>query len=377
MGIYLPKYFVQIGGDPLTLGLLTSASSLIQFFTLSIGGFLADYYGRRKPIVFAAFYSVFFPLLYAIVRDWRVFGVLTVLSTVGTIASPSVHAIVADSVPPNRRTLGITNLQVVSSLPSVMAPLIGGWLIANYGLENGFQMACIYASILAVISAIPVFVFLKETLQQKTVDKPPFSLQTMLFEPTRLSVGTLPSNLKILIISYALVAFANGMVARYYILFASDVIGLTALDWGMIVSLQFLLAIVLKIPGGWLSDKFGKRKIMIISLLITAPTIVLFTLSQSFIQVLFAALLLVAAGIYFAPAYEALQADLTPKAMRGRITALWDISNAVSAALGALVGGFMFQTVSPASPFYFFAVAELGAALLLIKVVREPETKEA
>jgi predicted MFS family arabinose efflux permease len=116
---------------------------------------------------------------------------------------------------------------------------------------------------------------------------------------------------------------------------------------------------------------------MIISLLITAPTIVLFTLSQSFIQVLFAALLLVAAGIYFAPAYEALQADLTPKAMRGRITALWDISNAVSAALGALVGGFMFQTVSPASPFYFFAVAELGAALLLIKVVREPETKEA
>jgi MFS family permease len=49
-GIYLPKYFVQIGGDPLTLGLFSSASSLIQFFTLSIGGFLADYYGRRKAI---------------------------------------------------------------------------------------------------------------------------------------------------------------------------------------------------------------------------------------------------------------------------------------------------------------------------------------
>jgi len=250
-------------------------------------------------------------------------------------------------------------------------------VIANYGLENGFQMACIYAAILGAISAISIIVFLKETLQRKTVDRPPFSLRPVLFEYTRLSVGTLPSSLKILIFSYSLVAFANGMVARYYILFASDVIGLTALDWGLIVSFQFLLAIALKIPGGWLSDKFGKRKVMIISLLITAPTIVFFTWSQLFIQVLFALLLLVAAGIYFAPAYEALQADFTPKAMRGRITALWDISIAVSAALGALIGGFMFQLVSPASPFYFFAATEWAAALLLIKMVREPETKEA
>jgi len=37
----------------------------------------------------------------------------------------------------------------------------------------------------------------------------------------------------------------------------------------------------------------------------------------------------------------------------------------------------MFQLVSPASPFYFFAATEWAAALLLIKMVREPETKEA
>jgi len=376
VGVYIPLYFVQIGGDPLTLGLFASAASLIQFFTLSVGGFLADYYGRRKVIVFAAFYGVFFPLLYAVVQDWRVFGALTVLAALGTIANPSVHAIVADSVPSEKRTMGIANLQVVSSLPLVISPSIGGWLIANYGLEHGFKMACIYSAILIFVSAVPVFVFLKETLQPRAVDKPDFSLRDVFFGFTRLATGTLPSSLKALMLSYALVMFANSAVAQYYILYASSVVGLTAFNWGMVVSLQVLLASALKIPGGWVSDRFGKRKVMLVSLLITIPTILLFTLSRSLIQVVVAALLLVAAGIYYAPAYEALQADLTPRSMRGRITALWDIGNAVSAALGSLVGGFTFQTVGPTVPFYIFAAAELGAALLLTKMVKEPETKE-
>lgn len=67
---------------------------------------------------------------------------------------------------------------------------------------------------------------------------------------------------------------------------------------------------------------------------------------------------------------------MTPKAVRGRITAIWDIGNAVSVALGALIGGFLFQTVNPATPFYLFTAAELVAAFLIIIAVREPSEKE-
>jgi len=375
VGVYIPLYFVQIGGDPLTLGLSASFASIIQFVALSVGGFLADYYGRRRVIVFAAFYVAFFPLLYAITRDWLVFGILTMLATLGTIANPAVHATVADSISPGRRTMGIAYLQVVSSLPLAVSPLIGGWLIQNYGLDEGFRIACLYAAAFALMSAIPVLVFLRETLRPKVVDPDP-SFREILFGSAKFSFGSLQSCLKALMLSYALVMFANGAVAQYYILYASQVAGVAALDWAMVVSLQFVLASVLKIPGGWLCDSFGKRKIMIISLLTTAPAILLFTLSRSLIQLVVAVLLLVAAGVYYAPAYEALQADLTPKSMRGRITALWDMGSAVSAALGAVVGGVTFQLVGPAVPFYVFAAAEIGAALLLAGMVKEPETRE-
>jgi MFS family permease len=373
---FVPLYFVQIiGGDALMLGFFASISSLFQFFTLSFGGLLADYYGRKRVLVFAAFYGAFFPLLYAVVTDWRIFGLLTVAATFGAIANPAYHAVVVDSIPHNKRTSGIAYVQVFSSLPLVIAPLIGGWLMENYGLENGFRLACVYSTIFSFISAITLVVFLRETLQHSQMSKPNFSIRNIFAGLTNLSV-IMPQSLKALLFAYALVAFANGAVGQFYVLYAYEIIKLSVLDWALVVSAQSILACALKIPGGWLCDRFGKRKVMIVSLLTCAPTAILFTLSTSLVQVLIVSLLLVTTGIYYAPAHEALQADLTPRVMRGRVSALWNISTAFSAALGALVGGFTFQNVNVAAPFYIFTVVELLAAVLMIGMVKEPTVKE-
>jgi MFS family permease len=377
LGVYLPLYFVQIGGNPTNLGVFTLAASLFQLLFLSVGGIIADNYGRRRIIVVAALSGIVFPVLYALIQDWRIFGLVTVFAVVGALSSPATRATVADSIPPAKRTTGIAALQVVSSLPTVISPWIGGWLIQQYGLETGFRIGCIYAGVFAFIAAIPLLVMLKETRRTRSTENTGLTLRNTVNEFVRPPLSNLPQSLKVLMASYALVAFANGAVSQYYILYASRVVEITAFDWGTVVSLQFLLASVLKIPGGWLSDRFGKKKVMSLSLLTTIPMILIFTLSQSFLQITVSALLLVAAGIYYAPAHEALQADLTPRSMRGRISALWDQSNAIAVGLGALIGGFAFEVLGSAVPFYVFALVEFGAAVLLIIMVKEPQTKEA
>ena len=370
---YIPIYFLILGGTPLTLGLMASIKSVIQCIMLLLGGFIADYYGRRKIIIFTAFFSIIFPLLYVFIQDWRIFAALSIIGVLATLSDPASQAIIVDSLTPEKRTTGIASLQVLSSLPLTIAPIIGGWLIQNQGLPDGFRLACIYTTITVSASAFIVF-FLKETLQHRpAANDVPNSSKLMKFLKLPHSF---PNGLKALVISYALVVFANGAVGQFYILYAYDVIGITALEWGTIVSLQFLLANILKIPGGWLSDKFGKRKIMIISVLTCAPCTILFTLSQSFFQALMAAMLLIVTGIYYLPAHMALQSDLTPRIMRGRITALFGIISALSAASGSLTGGFLFQSVNSAMPFYLFTAAELIAAFFAISILREPTKKE-
>jgi MFS family permease len=375
MNPYLSLFFVGIGGDPIRLGLLTSITSVIRCFILFLGGVTADHYGRKRIIVLAAFYGVPLTLLFAFVQDWRIFVAISIIGVFGAASSPALHAIVADSIPPERRTTGIASLQVISSLPAIFAPLIGGLLIKTYGLFDGFRLACIYTTITGLASALIILFFLKETRIDKAGQKPKLLSNDVLKNFAKL-LRQLPSSLKALLISYALIIFANALVGQYYIFYATKIIGLTTLDWGIILSLQILLTNIVKIPGGWISDKFGKRKVMIISVLTCAPCTIIFVSSKSFLQVAIAALLLIVTGIYYAPAHEALQADLTPKAVRGRTTALWDILNAVSGALGASFGGFLFQAVNAAMPFYLFTVIELVAAFLIIGSVREPSEKE-
>jgi MFS family permease len=374
IGTYVSLYFNELGGSPITLGLMTAMAYVIGCVTFPLGGFIADYYGRRRIMVLTAFYGVFFPSLYAVILDWRLFAALSVVAAFGSISNPASHALVADSISPEKRTMGIASLQVVSSLPVIVAPPIGGWLIQNHGLLDGFRLACIYTAATAFISAFIVFLFLKETLQRGLTAKSNFSNPIKLRDSMKFP-RPLPTSLKALVLSSALIAFANGAVGQYYILYASSVIGLTLIEWGIIASLQ-LVGTVLKIPGGWLSAKFGKRKIMIVSVLTCAPCTMLFTVSRSFLEALAVALLLIATGIYYAPAYEALQADLTPRTARGRITGLWQLSSSLSAASGTLMGGFFFQTVDPTLPFYLFTAAEIIAAFFLISFVREPEKKE-
>jgi len=372
---YVSSYFVKIGGDTIALGLMTSIASVIQCFVLFLGGFIADHYGRKRILVLATFYSVLFPLLYAIIQDWRIFIASTVIAAFGAISSPASHAIIADSFPPERRTTGIASLQVVSSFPVMFAPLIGGWLIKIYGSIDGFRLACIYTAATALASALIILFLLKETMPNGIGQEPRLLSNDVLKDFTK-RLTHLPRSLKALLVSYALIVFANGLVGQYYILYAIYIIGLTELDWGIIVSLQFLLANILRIPGGWVSDKFGKRKVMIISVLTCAPCTILFVHSRSFLQAVFAALLLIVTGIYYAPAHEALQADLTPRAVRGRVTALWDIGSSVSVALGALIGGCLFKVVDSTTPFYLFTAIELVVAFLIVTAVREPSEKE-
>jgi len=76
IGVYVPLYFVKLGGSPVFVGIMTSVASVIQCIVLFLGGFIADYHGRRSIIVLTAFYGAFFPLLYAMMPDWRLFAIL-------------------------------------------------------------------------------------------------------------------------------------------------------------------------------------------------------------------------------------------------------------------------------------------------------------
>ena len=71
----------------------------------------------------------------------------------------------------------------------------------------------------------------------------------------------LRGNLLILIISYMLFRVSGGLTTAYYPLYVRE-LGASPFVIGLISSLASLVVGVMRIPGGYFADRFGRKKII-------------------------------------------------------------------------------------------------------------------
>jgi MFS family permease len=91
----------------------------------------------------------------------------------------------------------------------------------------------------------------------------------------------------------------------------------------------------------------------------------------------FFSLILVGVGqVMINAASSALQADLTPKEQRGKVNGFTNFANYIMMAIGSLLGGLMYEYVSPQLPFYFAITCVVPSFILTLTLVHEPEGRE-
>jgi MFS family permease len=74
-------------------------------------------------------------------------------------------------------------------------------------------------------------------------------------------------------------------------------------------------------------------------------------------------------GVYYGLAYgttKAMVADLVPAELRGTAYGTYNATLGLLDLPASLIAGILWQTVSPAAPFYFGAFLALAAAVLMI-----------
>jgi MFS family permease len=133
-----------------------------------------------------------------------------------------------------------------------------------------------------------------------------------------------------------------------------------------------LVASVLPSRMGLVSDRLGRKKPMILGLLVGAAASALIPQLRSLIGL--AALWAIESAGYAAsiPAERAFVADIAGEDVRGTSYGLYTFALFLGMALGPLVGGWLYDEVGPASPFYANSVALLVGAVLVGLALREP-----
>jgi len=128
---------------------------------------------------------------------------------------------------------------------------------------------------------------------------------------------------------------------------------------------------------GRLSDRIGRRPLIVAGLAGCALTSVLYVFAASLWQVAVLRLVQGAASILVTPAAQAYVGDLTPKGREGRYMNAFSASQFIGMAIGPLLGGGIGAAWSYEAAFYVMAGLSIAALLLVCVAVPADQTTKA
>ncbi|OLS29725.1 MAG: Tetracycline resistance protein, class B [Candidatus Thorarchaeota archaeon AB_25] len=177
-----------------------------------------------------------------------------------------------------------------------------------------------------------------------------------------------------LAISLSILQIGFGIVIPIFPFYIES-LGMAGLELGALAASFAVARIILAGPMGRLSDRVGRRPILIFSLLGFAFSNFVYAFATDVIVMISARALEGAVSAGFFPAANALVSDLTTIKNRGTAMGYLSMGNMVGFVIGPALGGFLAQFLGIRIPFILAGIATLFTMVLLYILVQEPVTK--
>lgn len=351
----LPQYVEHLGGSPGQIGLVMGTFSIAAVLVRPYFGQLADRRGRRRfMLIGAGFFTLLFPF-YGLLQSVDLIYLLRIVHGIAHAAFLAASAAyIADLAPAARRGEVIGIYGTASVVAMALFPA-GGIAIIKYTQSFSVLFACSAAAAAAA--------FLAAALAREIAAP----------EGGRRPVGVLAVGRRraVLIPSLALAAGATsyGAVLAFLPVYAPQ---RGVADFGVFFTVYAAATLASRIFAGKLSDRWGRRRVILpFMLLLAAGVFALPLLDSLFLLVLIG----IAFGFGFGafmPTLNALVVDKTPPAERGAalgfFTSFMDVGISSGAVLLGLVGeGAGFPAMFTAAGFV------LVAGILLFAFFSEKE----
>jgi MFS family permease len=371
------QYYVQevLGGSGLALGLI----GLVQFLCMAAvafpGGYLADKYGRRWLITTMTFGMASSFLLFAFAPTWHFVLLGTAVNSLCLIYQPALFSMVQDSLPPERRGMGSSIIQLIHSTFNTPGPAIAGLLLLQFGLE--WSMRIIYLTMTALFLTAAVWrLRLKETMQ--SVEPIRFRYFVSSYpKAVKESFGmwkTLPRSMFWLAVSQILTMLGLSMFFVINAVYARDVLLIPQSQWWLVFIPLTIAMIVASIPIGKAIDRFGRKIPLILGLVAFDAGLATFIVGDLLI-VSIAMILFGLGQLLVMSSSMALAADLIEREYRGKVNGFINFMSYIAMGFGMLLGNYLYIAFAPQLPFYTALALTIPAFVITIFLVQEARPK--
>jgi len=354
---FLPKYLESLGASVAAVGLFGTAEDFFDAMYQYPGGWLADYWGRRKAFLTFLAVTVVGYLVYLLSPAWPyLFIGLAFVMVWQTMASPTIFATIGDALPRERHALGFTLYSVLKRIPVVISPLIGGVIMGAVGLVRGVRVGLLVTLVFAGCAAA---LLLSLRLPSSARDNVKIGGVWNSFHPT----------LKRLLASDIVIRLCEGMADIFVVLYVTNISRITLPEYGSLIAIQLLTSIFIYVPSAKVAERIGKKPLVVATFLCFAFYPVAVILTHSFTGLAFAFIL---GGLreIGEPSRKAMIVGFAQQQLRARTVGLYYLVRSLSITPASLIGGLLWK-VKPEIPFVTAGVIGILGTLLFALTVEE------
>ena len=363
---FLPIYMLALGGGVLAIGLLQAMDNFLSALYSFPGGYLSDRIGTKKSLLIFNLVAMSGFAIVILIPSWQavLIGAVLFISW-SAISLPATMSLIYKVLPQNKRTMGVSMHSLVRRIPMALGPLVGGLFIGVWGETDGVRFAFGAALLMAAVA-----LFLQQRMIEE--DKAPATGSGdtcgLVPEKNPLKLFKLMNpTMKGLLVSDILVRFCEQIPYAFVVVWCMKTIAepVTALQFGVLTTLEMTTAVLVYIPVAYLADRSTKKPFVVVTFIFFSlfPLVLIFSRSFEWLMVAF---ILRGLKEFGEPTRKALIMDLSPDSCKAGMFGLYYLIRDVFVAAAALGGAFLWQ-ISPETnlltAFVFGIIGTLGYAL--------------
>jgi MFS transporter, DHA1 family, multidrug resistance protein len=369
--VVFPLFFASVGINKGDSGLLISVGTFAGMISSVVAGVLSNKYGRKNVLfVGTILYTVVFFLFAYSGSSFGVLMLLRFIEGLGFYVMPvMVTTMAADTFPMKERSRAMSIFTISGGIGSLIGPLAAPLLITG----NDYTFYFLFSGGFVAVSAIIMFLFVHDTLPQSEKNKAKASKGSFKIDVPGFFRSVKGLGAVVAFFLIAIVVYRTGftMIDPFFSLYLKDVVKMDLSLTSYIYAARALCIIAFAPVANMLIERIGRKKTVLVGLVLSILTLVGYTMASGFYWMLFLRAWDGATWAIIMTAMNTLMADLLSPEMRGFGMGLQSSLTQQSSTIGSLFSGFLIDDYGYNFVFYL-AAAFCVVALFLIQL-RVPE----
>lgn len=355
------------GISPQQIGLLNSSNWAVVTAASVPAGRLSDNAGRRFPFLISAILAaVAWGTLYLRIDLWVSLFAFVTAGLSLALFTPNSIALISERHSSRLAPILFAVFYLSIWGGAAIASVLAGWASENAGASSPLLIA----SFLFVLSGVALGRSVLSRGRGRTQDSGLSTKGTARLLDIRSMISSVRSNSLLSFYGFALFFHALGfsMITPYLSLFAQKVIGLNMTGVGLVMAAWNAGLMAGIVPWSWVSTKLGSEVTLVGHFMLSAISWFSVVLSQDLTSAASLMFFFGLIGSMDMPARRALTGELASKEKLAEATGFIELANGMGSLLGSVLGGFAWERLGPASPFYIGPLMTLMAVPPMLRL---------